>query len=72
MLLQKLSNCQIKKTFELYWHPDYVKDCDGLLMDNSISYFGQEMNTMEKHIELLKNMDWKLFPENSYDLEKAY
>lgn len=49
-----------------------MKDCDGLLMDNSISYFGQEMNTMEKHIELLKNMNWKLFPENSYDLEKAY
>lgn len=42
--------------FELYCHPDYE---GGLLMDNTISYFGHEKKTMMKHLELL----------NRYELE---
>ncbi len=39
------------KSFELYCHPDSV---DGKLLDNSISYFGNEKQLLETNIELLK------------------
>lgn len=38
--------------FELYCHPDYM---DGVLMDNSISYFGNDKRSMETHISMLKD-----------------
>lgn len=37
--------------FELYCHPDYI---DGVLMDNSFSYFGNEKRAMETTISLIQ------------------
>ena len=42
------------KSFELYCHPDYL---DGVLVDNSTSYFGHKKRSMKDHIELLKQYD---------------
>lgn len=39
--------------FELYCHPDYIKDSGDVLMDNSISYFGHEKQSMETNVQLL-------------------
>lgn len=49
-----------EKQFELYCHPDYMKDIEGVLMDNSISYFGHEKKTMEKHYKMLKLYNFEL------------
>lgn len=42
------------KCFELYCHPDYMKECGDVLMDNSISYFEHEKQPMETNIQMLK------------------
>lgn len=34
-----------------------MKDCDELLIDNSISYFEHEKKSMAEHIEMLKEYD---------------
>lgn len=41
-------------SFELYCHPDYK---DGILMDNSKSYFQHPKKTLKEHINLLKKYD---------------
>lgn len=43
-----------EKRFELYCHPDYMKDRGDVLMDNSISYFGNEKKPLETNIQLLQ------------------
>lgn len=43
-----------EKRFELYCHPDYMKDKGDVLMDNSISYYEHEKQLMETNIQLLK------------------
>ena len=47
---------QNEKRFELYCHPDYMKN-GGEVMDNSISYFGHEKQPMETNVQLLKKKD---------------
>ena len=46
-----------EKIFELYCHPDYMEDRERVLMDNSISYFGNEKKSMKEHIKLLRQYD---------------
>ena len=48
-----------EQKFELYCHPDYMDGMKEVLMDNSISYFGNEKQPLETNIQLLTEMgDW--------------
>ena len=43
-----------EKRFELYCHPDYIIDKGSVLMDNTVSYFGNEKQPLVRNIQLLK------------------